>query len=136
MVAEDGIRLRQAYRTGDESASPILASNRRFVETDGTLYRFSVGPGGVLCEGCHGSPHAEWSNDDPAHNDNVAAAQVQGHAGVVAECTACHAPATVPLGLGGPQGLHPVADMRWIKVGTAGPTRGAPPSAAPATARS
>jgi hypothetical protein len=114
-AAADGIRLRRAFRLGDGSASPILAANKRFAEPNATLYRFSRGHGGVLCSGCHGSPHAEWPNADPAHNDNIAASQIQGHSGAVAECTACHAPGATSLSLGGPHGLHPVNDLRWIK---------------------
>lgn len=43
--AADGIRLLQAYRKNDDSASPILASNKRFAENNGTLFRFSRGHG-------------------------------------------------------------------------------------------
>ncbi len=66
LKAPDGLRFKQAFRIDDESASPILASNKRFAENDSTLFRFSKGHGGVLCEGCHGSAHAEWANADPA----------------------------------------------------------------------
>ncbi len=115
LQADDGLRLKQAFRGGDDAASPILASNKRFAENDNTLYRFSKGHGGVLCENCHGSAHAEWPNADPDHNDNVAATQLQGHAGTLVECTACHAQSSVALSLGGPHGLHPVNDLRWVK---------------------
>ncbi len=52
------------------------------------LYRFSFGHGGLACEACHGSTHAEY----PAlhRNDNLQSQAVQGHAGVLAECAACH----------------------------------------------
>ena len=36
-----GIRLTQAYRTGDNSASPLLATNKRFAEQDNTLFRLA-----------------------------------------------------------------------------------------------
>lgn len=114
VMAPDGIRLEQAYRTGDAAASPILATNTRFAEDTHTRFRFSAGHGDVLCEGCHGSTHAIWPNADAAANDNVAATQIQGHSGTLIECTACHASGTVPLNLNGPHGMHVVGDARWI----------------------
>jgi len=76
------------------------------------------GHAGLFCEACHGSTHAEWPNANPFANDNVAAIQIQGHAGTITECTACHEPtdASLPIGLGGPHGMHPVVndlDDRW-----------------------
>jgi hypothetical protein len=106
-------RLRQAYMAGDASASPLVASGSRFAENSATLYRFSKGHGGVFCEGCHGSTHAIWPNNDPTANDNVAAISLQGHAGVIEECTACHVAGSLPLTTNGPHGLHNVADSRW-----------------------
>ncbi len=114
VMAPDGIRLTQAYRTGDAAASSILATNTRFAEDTHTRFRFSSGHGDVLCEGCHGSTHAIWPNADAAANDNVAATQIQGHAGTLIECTACHKSGTVPLNLNGPHGMHVVGDARWI----------------------
>lgn len=111
---DDGIRLRQAYRVGDASASPLLASSSRFAENSGELFRFSKGHGGINCEGCHGSTHAEWPNADATANDNVAANQLQGHAGVVIECDTCHTPGSLPLTTNGPHGMHNVADARWV----------------------
>ena len=60
-----------------------------------TLFRFSKGHGGVACEGCHNSTHAIWPNPVDAHNDNVAAQQLQGHSGTVTECAACHGAGTL-----------------------------------------
>ena len=53
-----------------------------------SLYRFSAGHGGLQCSACHGSTHAEFPSSHT--NDNVLSQQLQGHIGVVAECTACH----------------------------------------------
>ncbi len=105
VLAADGIRLKQAWLTGDPSASPILATNTRFAENANTLYRYSKGHGGVTCEGCHGSTHAEWPNPDPAANDNVAAVQIQGHSGPIVECATCHAD-NLGVNLNGPHGMH------------------------------
>ncbi|MCC6361579.1 MAG: hypothetical protein IT450_22825 [Phycisphaerales bacterium] len=57
-------------------------------EEPGKLYRDSVGHGGVHCSACHGSPHAMG----PAitETDNVQANLLQGHAGVINDCTVCH----------------------------------------------
>lgn len=130
IVADDGIRLAQAYsRTEAANASlhHIAAPDSRFAE-DESLYRLSKGHGGVMCEGCHGSTHAIWpvqpASDNPnavfLANDNLTSLGLQGHTGTLSECTSCHAPTEkgLPLGLGGPHGMHPVADFdgadqRW-----------------------
>ena len=120
----DGIRLRQAFITGDAKATPIVPGNNRFAENivpasfngepnpgagNPQLYRVSTGHGGVMCEGCHGATHAEWPNANPMSNDNTTANQLQGHTGTIVECTTCH---TGDLGntLDGPHGMHPVGD--------------------------
>jgi hypothetical protein len=108
-LAADGLRFIDAFRPGDASASPILATNRRFAEETGKLYRKSKGHGGLACEACHGSTHAIWS---AGPNDNVAATQLQGHAGTISECSTCHL-AAPPNGLGGPHGMHPVGSA-WV----------------------
>ena len=112
-----GIRLVQAYRTGDASASPLLAVNKRFAEQDNTLYRFSKGHGGISCEGCHGSTHAEWPIADEAANDNAAAKALQGYSGKIIECTVCHTQGSLPLTTDGPHGLHNVNDGDWADGG-------------------
>ena len=76
-----------------------------------SLYRFSTGHGGLKCEGCHGSTHAEFTSIH--ENDNVQSLERQGHVGALVECGACHGgtqPATIT---GGPHGLHPVGQT-WV----------------------
>jgi len=75
-----------------------------------SLYRFSKGHGDLQCEACHGATHAIY----PAHNaDNLLSEGVQGHAGTIAECTACHT--TVPNTVtDGPHGMHTVG-QDWVK---------------------
>lgn len=119
----DGIRLLAAYRTDDPKATPIVPVNKAFAENvvsegvaaDGNpkLYRVSNGHGGLFCESCHGSTHAEWPSANPNANDNVAANQLQGHSGYIAECQVCHEPndTSLPLGNNGPHGMHPVSDL-------------------------
>ncbi len=115
IVAGDGIRLLQAYLTSDAAKDilpTILAPTSRFAENS-SLYRLSKGHGGVMCKGCHGSTHAEWPNSNPNANDNVAATQLQGHSGVIAECSTCHTSAPAN-NLNGPHGLHPVNSTSFV----------------------
>lgn len=127
IVAPDGIRLLQAYQTtthpvdGTKVATVIKAPASRFAENQ-DLYRLSQGHGGVKCEGCHGSTHAIWPvtpREGPfVANDNLAATQLQGHDGKIQECDVCHQRGadgnlSMPLGLDGPHGMHPVSDNRW-----------------------
>ena len=128
IAAPDSIRLLQAYLSGDPKATPILPTNMRFAEprvTDGPaagnpqLYRVSVDShGGVFCEGCHASTHAEWPVQGANANDNVTSVQLQGHAGTVMECSTCHAGVMAPT-LGGPHGMHPVGNdgnsAAWVQ---------------------
>ena len=75
------------------------------------LYRFSTGHGGLQCEACHGSTHAEYPSSHV--DDNTQSLAVQGHTGTIAECKACHA--TVPTTVnGGPHGMHTTGDA-WVK---------------------
>lgn len=119
IAAPDGIRLLQAYRSGDKNTKPILPVNLRFAEPrvptgaakgNPLLYRLSVDShGGVFCEGCHGSTHAEWPIANPLGNDNVTAQQMQGHTGQIIECDSCHL-GTMAATLSGPHGMHPVGN--------------------------
>jgi hypothetical protein len=105
------IRLAQAWEDDINIATPRLADNKRFAENDDTLYRNSLGHGGVACEGCHGSTHAIWPNAMPDANDNVAAIQLQGHAGTISDCSTCHT--SLPPTLNGPHGMHNVNSSAW-----------------------
>ncbi len=123
---EDGIRLMQAYRVNDPKATPIVPSNKRFAENvveagpatgNPMLYRVSTDDhAGIFCEACHGATHGIWPNKNPDANDNVAALQLQGHSGPIAECSVCH---EGDLGntLKGPHGMHPVGDTRFSNGG-------------------
>ncbi|MGA8832137.1 MAG: hypothetical protein WB554_11050, partial [Desulfomonilaceae bacterium] len=107
----------QAYSSTDPAATPIVATNTRFAEPANTLYRFSTGHGGMTCEACHGSTHAEWPTSSA--NDNIAATQIQGHSGEIVECTACHG-VGLPRGMGGPHGMHNVNDPTFWNGGHEG----------------
>lgn len=90
--------------------STLFATNPDTPAPGKSLYRFSKGHGGLQCEACHGSTHAEYPS---AHrNDNVQSVQIQGHVGVLMECTACHA--TMPkTTTGGPHGMHSISS-NWV----------------------
>lgn len=111
----DGIRLKQAFRMRDDSASSFVAPNPRFAENPGRLYHDSLGHGGLACEHCHGSPHSEWPNGKLRSSDNVAAYTLQKHGGVLIECALCHPGDSLPLNLAGPHGLHNVGDLRFVE---------------------
>ncbi len=75
-----------------------------------SLFRLSKGHGSLRCEACHGPTHAVY----PAHEaDNLQSQEIQGHAGTVAECGACHDPVPVTASKG-PHGLHTVGQT-WVK---------------------
>ncbi len=100
----------------DASGQRRVAGNQTFATTANmpaagfSLYRFSTGHGGLKCEACHGSTHAEFPSTHA--NDNVESLKLQGHVGVLSECTTCHA--TVPTTVsGGPHGMHPVG-QDWV----------------------
>lgn len=126
VIANDGIRLLQAYiedYLAVASVSGLVkvatmnqSPNSRFAENQAlnakgdivdVLYRLSTGHGGLACESCHNSTHAIWPTQNLLANDNVAAKQLQGHAGTVIECNTCHE-GDLGITLEGPHGLHPV----------------------------
>jgi hypothetical protein len=135
IIADDGIRLLQAYiedyltvvgHNGSVKVANMHQSpNSRFAEnqalnlkgdTVDVLYRLSTGHGGLACESCHNSTHAIWPTQDPLANDNIAAKQLQGHAGTVIECDTCHE-GELGITLGGPHGLHPVGGGKFADGG-------------------
>ena len=136
IIAGDGIRLLQAYSDSTldvglpallKIASVYMSPQSRFREntainvkneTIDVLYRLSKDDhGGVMCEGCHNSTHAIWPNQNPFANDNVAADQLQGHAGTLSECGACHKDQDLGNTLKGPHGMHPVGGGRFADGG-------------------
>jgi hypothetical protein len=108
------IVYRSAFTSGSTvrtAADPTFATNADTPAAGLAMYRFSKGHGGLQCEACHGSTHAEYAT--PISNDNVQSVNLQGHAGTLAECTACHnsTPNTVS---GGPHGMHPIGSS-WVE---------------------
>jgi hypothetical protein len=107
------IRYTSALET---NGLPRVAVDQTFATQPNTpaaglsLYRFSAGHGGLQCSACHGSTHAEFPSTH--RNDNVRNMALQGHVGVMVECTACHATTPVTVN-GGPHGMHPVGSS-WV----------------------
>ncbi len=103
----------------DTNGSPRVAVNPTFATQPNTpaaglsLYRFSAGHGGLQCSACHGSTHAEFPSTH--RNDNLRNLALQGHVGVMVECTACHVtmPANAASMSGGPHGMHPIS-QDWV----------------------
>jgi hypothetical protein len=93
-----------------QAASTRFATQTNVPSTGFSLYRFSQGHGGLACSACHGPPHAEYPSSEP--NDNVQSQALQGHGGVVSECTVCH-PAMPNTANGGPHGLHELGQA-WV----------------------
>ena len=110
------IRYTSAF---DTTGAPRVPTNQTFATTPNTpasglsLYRFSVGHGGLQCSACHGSTHAEFPSTHP--NDNVRNTAIQGHVGMMIECTSCHVSmtASTTTATGGPHGMHPVGQT-WV----------------------
>lgn len=100
----------------DDSGEPRQAADLTFAANPDapapglSLYRFSSGHGGLRCAACHGATHAELPSAQDS--DNAQSIELQGHTGVIAECSACHVsvPNTVK---GGPHGLHPFGQA-WV----------------------
>lgn len=100
----------------DAAGNPIVVTDTRFATNPNvpaagfSLFRFSKGHGGLQCEACHGPTHAEYPSSHA--NDNVQSIALQGYAGTIRECSACHA--SVPLSLkGGPHGMHTIG-ATWV----------------------
>jgi hypothetical protein len=114
-------QIRYTSSFTDTNGTVRVPADRTFATTPNTpptsnpplnlsLYRFSIGHGGLQCSACHGSTHAEFPSSHV--NDNLRNIRLQGHAGVMSDCTACHtnSPSTVT---GGPHGMHPVGQT-WV----------------------
>jgi hypothetical protein len=58
------------------------------VDTGTILYRNAKGHGGMYCESCHGSPHAQIPTN--VSSDSYTAIQYQGVAKTIGTCSVCH----------------------------------------------
>ncbi len=57
-------------------------------EQPGTLFRDSIGHGGIHCEACHNTPHAVTPTITAL--DNAQAINLQGYSGPINNCVLCH----------------------------------------------
>jgi hypothetical protein len=103
-----------AFTTGTTmrvAADQTFATNPDTPSAGLSLFRSSTGHGGLFCEACHGSTHAESPSSNV--NDNVQNVTIQGHGGALVECASCHR-GTVPSPTnGGPHGMH-VVGQSWV----------------------
>jgi hypothetical protein len=80
-------------------------------ENPGTLYKLSTGHGGLFCEACHNSTHAEVTSENS--NDNLQNLTLQGTTGPLKKCEVCHG--YIPAGPGphgyNPLGIQPVSTL-------------------------
>lgn len=107
------IRYTSAFQSPGQPRVPVdrtFATNNDAPAAGLSLYRFSQGHGGLQCGACHGSTHAEFPSSH--RNDNIQSQQLQGHVGMLAECTACHGVQPSNFS-GGPHGMHPVGQS-WV----------------------
>ena len=106
-----------------QATSAVDASGKLHTTTDTTfattanvpvagasLYSASTGHGGLQCAACHGATHAEA--ESAVTNDNLQSQDLQGAAGVIGDCTACHKNG-VSSATGGPHGMHNVG-ANWV----------------------
>lgn len=93
-----------------QAADATFGTNPNVPGPGHSLYRFSYGHGGLACESCHGSTHAEYPALHP--NDNLQSQALQGHSGTIAECATCHTTPPITTN-GGPHGLHPLGQA-WV----------------------
>lgn len=107
------IRYVSALEPNGQLRQPVdstFATNPDTPAAGFSLYRFSVGHGGMQCESCHGSTHAVYPSAH--HNDNLQNEALQGHGGTLVECDACHTQ-TPEVASGGPHNMHPVG-QQWV----------------------
>jgi len=106
------IRYTTAFSAPGSTARPSMAPSRRTrtCRRQGCPVPVLEGHGGLACEACHGSTHAEYPS---AHdNDNVRAARsrdTRGSSPTAGRATRQN-PSTVR---GGPHGMHPIG-QGWV----------------------
>jgi uncharacterized protein (TIGR03437 family) len=94
----------------DSSGNLIQPSDSTFATSPNTLFNASTGHGGLQCSACHGAAHGEFQSSQT--NENYQSTDLQGNAGVIGNCTACHK-SGISSTNGGPHGLHTVG-AQWV----------------------
>ncbi len=107
------IRYASAFDPQGRVRQAVNATFAHQSQPDSELSSFShsQGHGGMKCAACHGPAHGEWPSREP--NENVQSQRLQGNAGTLARCTACHTTNPVTLN-GGPHGMHSVSQY-WVE---------------------
>jgi hypothetical protein len=119
MCHQNGTTYSTAFTSSDigptgtqrTSNDTTFATNPNVPDTGYSLYRFSKGHGSLECSACHGSQHGEYPTNQA--NDNVYSINLQGYAGRVTECSACHSTSLSTTNNGGPHGMHTVGQS-WV----------------------
>ncbi len=104
--ADDGSYVRDTSAV--DSSGNFRQADSMF-STGGALYKLAATHGGMQCEACHGSTHAEYTSTEA--NDNVQSVLLQGYPGTLTECTTCHQRAMPVSDRGGPHGLHTIGQI-------------------------
>lgn len=105
----------------DSSGNLIHSSDTTFATLPNTLFNASTGHGGLQCSACHGATHGEFVSAQT--NENLQSMDLQGNAGIVGDCTACHK-SGISSTNGGPHGLHTVG-ANWVNLHPNSAGRGA-----------
>jgi len=108
----NGTRLTKAYGA-PATTDTRFAINPKASPSSVSLYRTSTGHGGLSCEACHNSTHAEFPSTG---NDGARAIALQGYNAAIRECTVCHL--TLPKMTtanfkSGPHGMH-IVGQTWV----------------------
>jgi hypothetical protein len=94
-----------------QAVDDTFSTNSDVPVAGSSLYRFSVGHGGLQCSACHGSTHAIYPSSHG--NDNLQIKAIQSHEGTLVECSSCHG-SQPNTNNGGPHGMHPLGSA-WIE---------------------
>jgi len=93
-----------------EAVDNRFATNPDTPKSGISLYKDSVGHGGVQCSACHGATHAIYGSSKD--EDNIQNELAQGHAGTLSKCTSCHQNMPITVN-GGPHGMHSTGSI-WV----------------------
>jgi hypothetical protein len=92
-----------------QAVDTTFAAQTNYPASGPSPFQASPGHGGLKCASCHGPAHAELLSLQA--NDDVQNQTLQGAAGVLITCVACHT-STPTNQASGPHGMHPV-DQQW-----------------------
>ncbi len=85
----------------EPTCSDSTCHGKTYAQETGKLFKDSKGHGKMFCSACHGSAHAILPSRE--ENDNLQNIRLQGYAGALRDCRACHA---LLIPVFGPHGLN------------------------------